>query len=113
LHEVLRKNNNIRREITLHNREVEALIVGTPFENKKGAVYVYQYLDVINQTNAETTKIIFWAAGIAIILTTIFAFFLSTRITSPLMKMREAAFDLARGEFDTKVPILAYDEIGE
>ena len=113
LHEVLRKNNNIRREITLPNSEVGALIVGTPFENKKGAVYVYQSLDVINQTKAETTKIIFWAAGIAIILTTIFAFFLSTRITSPLMKMREAAFDLARGEFDTKVPILAYDEIGE
>lgn len=113
LHEVLRKNNNIRRKITLPNSEVGALIVGTPFENKKGAVYVYQSLDVINQTKAETTKIIFWAAGIAIILTTIFAFFLSTRITSPLMKMREAAFDLARGEFDTKVPILAYDEIGE
>lgn len=113
LHEVLRENNKIRREVTLPNSEVGALIVGTPFENRQGAVYVYQSLDVINQTKAETTKIIFWAAGIAIVLTTIFAFFLSTRITSPLMKMREAAFDLARGEFDTKVPILAYDEIGE
>src|SRR5699024_11658658 len=109
----MRTNNTIRWEITFPKSEVGALIVGTPFENKKGAVYVYQSLDVINQTKAETTKIIFWAAGIAIILTTIFAFFLSTRITSPLMKMREAAVDLVRGEFDTKVKILAYDDIGE
>src|SRR5699024_10786833 len=43
----------------------------------------------------------------------IFAVFLSTRITSPLIKMREAAFELARGEFNTKVPILTHDEIGE
>src|SRR5690625_4402244 len=27
--------------------------------------------------------------------------------------MREAAFDLTRGEFNTKVPILTHDEIGE
>src|SRR5699024_4123746 len=38
---------------------------------------------------------------------------LSTRITSPLIKMREAAFNLTRGEFNTKVPILTHDEIGE
>src|SRR5699024_4894725 len=74
---------------------------------------VYQTLDVIHQTKAQTTKIIFHAAGIAIILTIIFAVFLSTRITSPLIKMREAAFELARGEFNTKVPILTHDEIGE
>src|SRR5699024_12810382 len=93
LHEVLRESNRIRREVTLRNSEVGALIVGTAFENRQGAVYVYQSLDVINQTKAETTRIIFWAAGIAIVLTTIFAIFLSTRITSPLMKMREAAID--------------------
>ena len=53
------------------------------------------------------------AAGVAIILTTFFAFFLSTRINAPLRKMKEAAFEVARGKFDTKVPILTHDEIGE
>ena len=53
------------------------------------------------------------AAGVAIILTTFFAFFLSTRINAPLRKMKEAAFEVARGKFDTKVPILTQDEIGE
>lgn len=53
------------------------------------------------------------AAGIAIVLTTFFAFFLSSRVTYPLRKMREGAQDLAKGKFDTKIPILTQDEIGE
>ncbi len=94
----------------------EMLIVGTPTNftgSENGAVFVYQSLDVVNETTRETTKIILLGAGIAIILTTIFAFFLSTRITSPLREMREAAFEVAKGKFDTKVPILTHDEIGE
>src|SRR5690625_3767461 len=111
--EVLTDNKPINKQIKLPNDETEVMIVGTPVDHGNGAVFVYQSLDVIDQTRAHTTKIIFLAAGIAIILTTIFAFFLSTRITSPLIKMREAAFDLTRGEFNTKVPILTHDEIGE
>ncbi len=113
LQQVLERNKNIKEQIVLPNGETEVLVVGTPVESKSAAVYVYQTLDVVNQTKAQTTKLIFVAAGIAIILTTVFAFFLSTRITSPLIKMREAAFELARGEFNTKVPILTHDEIGE
>ncbi|WP_217585403.1 ATP-binding protein [Lentibacillus saliphilus] len=102
----------VKKQLTLPGTNSEIMVVGTPIPNATGAVYVFQTLAVIDQTKAETTKIIFIAAGIAIVLTTIFAFFLSTRITSPLIKMREAAFDLTRGEFNTKVPILTNDEIG-
>lgn len=112
LMDVFTIGEDVKKETTLPNSSVEAIIVGTPV-NQNGAVFVYQSLDIVNQTKSETTKIIFLAAGIAIILTTIFAFFLSTRITSPLIKMREAALDLTRGEFNTKVPILTHDEIGE
>jgi len=112
LSRVINENKEVKKQIVLPNTDVEAMIVGTPVEDK-GAVFVYQALDVIDQTKAETTKIIFLAAGIAIVLTTIFAVFLSTRITAPLIKMREAALDLTRGEFNTKVPILTHDEIGE
>src|SRR5699024_626420 len=109
---VFRNGQDVQKEITRYNSNVEAMIVGTPI-NPNGAVFIYQSLEIVNQTKAETTKIIFLAAGIAIILTTFFAFFLSTRITSPLIKMREAALDLTRGEFNTKVPVLTRDEIGE
>ncbi|WP_064090987.1 ATP-binding protein [Rossellomorea aquimaris] len=97
------------------NRYENIIIIGTPLKvnEKDGAVYLYQSLGVIKDTTRQTTKLILLAAGIAIILTTIFAFFLSTRITAPLRKMREAAFEVAKGKFDTKVPILTKDEIGE
>ena len=94
--------------------ESEYIVVGEPFENggKMGAVYVSQSLDSMRNTAESTTKFIILAAGVAIILTTIFAFFLSTRITAPLRKMREAAFEVARGKFDTKLPTPSSDEIG-
>src|SRR5690625_3088866 len=111
--QVLTQKKNINKQLTIPHEDLEVMIVGVPTKGENGAVFVYQSLDVIDQTKAETTRIIFLAAGIAIVLTTIFAFFLSTRITAPLIKMREAAFDLTRGEFNTKVPILTHDEIGE
>lgn len=92
------------------------LIIGVPISNldgENGAVYIFQSLQALQETTESTTKFILLAAGIAIILTTIFAFFLLTRITAPLRKMREAVVEAARGKFDTKVPILTRDEIGE
>ncbi|RKO62101.1 ATP-binding protein [Caldibacillus debilis] len=94
----------------------EVLVIGKPLNEgngKKGAVFVYQSLAVMKETSRATTRLIFLAAVIAFIMTTVFAFFLSTRITSPLRKMRVAAFEVARGKFDTKVPKLTNDEIGE
>ncbi|MEH7176723.1 ATP-binding protein [Neobacillus vireti] len=91
-------------------------IIGVPLhmdDEQNGAVFIYQSLEVVQETTHSTTNFILLVAGVAIILTTIFAFFLSTRITEPLRKMREAAFEVARGKFDTKVPILTHDEIGE
>src|SRR5699024_4542916 len=111
--QVLTQKKNINKQLTIPHEDLEVMIVGVPTKGENGAVFVYQSLDVIDQTKAETTRIIFLTAGIAIVLTTIFAFFLSTRITAPLIKMREAAFDLTRGEFNTKVPILTHDEIVE
>jgi len=94
----------------------QIVIIGVPLKQtngQTGAVYIYQSLEVGEETTRETTKFILFAAGVAIILTTFFAFFLSTRINAPLRKMKEAAFEVARGKFDTKVPILTHDEIGE
>ena len=85
---VLEGNTAVRKQMNLPNSEIEVMLVGIPFADN-GAIFVYQSLDVIEQTKAETTRIILLAAGIAIILTTFFAFFLSTRITSHLIKMRE------------------------
>ncbi|WP_456278477.1 ATP-binding protein [Bacillus sp. AK128] len=94
----------------------EIIIVGVPFTSQEGeesAVFLYQSLYAVEKTTEHTTKLIFLAAGIAFMLTTFFAFFLSSRITSPLIKMREAAFQIAEGKFETRLPVLTQDEIGE
>ncbi len=102
---------------TASNKEdSQLLIIGVPIHQAgkdNGAVFIMQSLSVMEETTRSTKKFILLAAGVAIILTTIFAFFLATRINAPLRKMKQAAFEIARGKFDTKVPILTNDEIGE
>lgn len=110
---VFKDNKLVKQEEMLPDNNTNIVIVGHPLTDGKGAVFVYQSLKFVEQTTSQTKQIIYLGAGIAFFLTTIFAFFLSTRITSPLIKMREGAFELARGEFNTKVPILTHDEIGE
>ena len=78
-----------------------------------GTVFIYQSLEVMDRTAERTTNIVFLSAFIALLLTTFFAFFLSSRITSPLRKMREGAFELAKGNFDTRVKSTSKDEIGQ
>lgn len=111
-----------REQVTVHDTfsidggEDEIFAVGEPFTTnggREGEVYVYQSLSVIEETTGETKQIILLSAGIAIILTTVFAFFLSTRITAPLRKMRELALNVLKGDFDSKVPVVSNDEIGQ
>ncbi len=92
------------------------IILAFPLESDKeihGAVFIYQSLDVVDKTSNSTTRIVFLSGFIALLLTTMLTFFLSSRITSPLRSMREAALELAKGNFETKVPIVQRDEIGE
>src|SRR5690625_2850331 len=113
LEKVISAKKEIKDSVLLSENQTEIIYVAAPIENEEAGVVIYQTLDVVNQTRAETTKLILVAAGIAIILTIFFAFFLSTRITAPLIQMREAALGLTKGEFNKEVPILTNDEIGE
>ena len=96
--------------------EMEILAVSVPLqtgEGKNGAIILYQNLQDMTETTKETTKYILYAAAISIFLTTIFAFFLSTRITNPLRQMTKAADSISRGNFDTVISIKSGDELGE
>ncbi|WP_307338969.1 ATP-binding protein [Caldalkalibacillus uzonensis] len=96
--------------------ELDVLIVAAPIMingSPQGAVFLYQTLDVINDTIEATKRIILYAAGIGFFLTTIFAFFLSTRITYPLRQMKVAADNMSKGDFHSRVSIRSHDEIGD
>lgn len=94
--------------------DILAVSVPLNMENREtGTVILYQTLEELSATTKETTKYILYAAVIAIFLTTIFAFFLSTRITNPLRQMKKAADSFSRGDFSTEIPIRSSDEIGD
>jgi Signal transduction histidine kinase len=91
-------------------------IVGKPIRlttGGKGAVFVVQSLALAQSATNQSNKLIYISAGIAIILTTFFAFFLSTRIGAPLRRMRSAVLQVSSGNFDVQVPVVTRDEVGD
>ncbi|OYD09979.1 hypothetical protein CHM34_01805 [Paludifilum halophilum] len=95
----------------------EIMMVAYPLQQKngevKGAVVLYRTQEQLSE--GEIKKLIFFSALIGIFLTTIFAFFLSTRITQPLIQMKKAAERMAKGNFSARVPVRSHerDEIGD
>ncbi|BDH61353.1 sensor histidine kinase ResE [Lysinibacillus sp. PLM2] len=131
IRESILSNTGFNRVFKTNNQVIEEMILPSQKEKDKlesyvvlayplksddqmhGAIFIYQNPDAIHKTTNQTTKIVFLSAFIAFLLTTFFAFFLSSKITSPLRKMREHAFELAKGKFDEQLPSTQNDEIGQ
>ncbi|CAG7611896.1 Sensor histidine kinase ResE [Paenibacillus solanacearum] len=98
------------------NREYTAVAV--PFMNESqsqtgGALILYQLTQSYEETQSYV-KHLFVVVGVCgFLMTTFFAFFLLTKITQPLQKLRKAADLISKGEYGTRVPITSSDEIGE
>ncbi len=92
-----------------------ALAYRTTFTLSSGqyTLYLLEPLDAISSANAGARTIILWTVASAIIVTTVFAFFLSTRITAPLRAMRDAVNKTGEGQFDLRLETKTRDEIGE
>lgn len=84
-----------------------------PLETGDYTLYLLEPLDAISSANEGARTIIFWTVASAIIATTVFAFFLSTRITAPLREMRDAVNKTAEGQFDLRLEQRTHDEIGQ
>lgn len=117
LSDVFKKHETVMKKMLLpsHTEKDKMdsyFVLGYPIAND-GAIFVYQNPEAVNAATMQTKKIILLSAAVAFILTTVFAFFLSSRITYPLRKMREHAFELAKGKFDSMQPITQNDEIGQ
>lgn len=94
----------------------EVMLVALPLkkgEKVTGAVVMYRTQGQLSEN--EIKKVILYSVLIGIFLTTIFAFFLSSRITQPLIQMKRGAERMARGEFSARVPVRSHerDEIGD
>lgn len=101
---------------TDRNARMQIMAVAVPIElspGMRGAIVMYQAIEDFDDTVREVRKLIFVVGVIGFILTTVFAFFLSSRITSPLRQMKETAHRIAEGDFHAEIPIRTTDEIGE
>lgn len=78
-----------------------------------GVVILYQAQIALEYTQAYFRNLFVIAAVVGFLLTTLFAFFLSSRITQPLLQMKKAADYITLGEYKTRVPVPSSDEIGE
>lgn len=84
LSKVFTERTTVKKELTLPEEQRQSsryenyIVAGVPLEiegNDTGAVFAYQSLTLLKETTRQTTRLILLAAGIAIILTTFFAFF--------------------------------------
>src|SRR5699024_4941323 len=85
----------------------------TQEDDTYSGVFIYQDLKTIEETNNVITLIILIIAIIFLAITTVFAFFLSSRITKPLRNLRTQAMKLSKGDYAQVAPVNTRDEIGE
>lgn len=74
--------------------------------------FLLQYIDIAF-TNSHDVKVLFvYTCVIGFCLSTLLAFFLSAKITQPLIELKRAAVQISKGQYDTRVEIQSADEIG-
>ncbi|MBL4679492.1 MAG: HAMP domain-containing protein [Pseudomonadales bacterium] len=78
-----------------------------------GYVRVSLPLTVINHRQIEIQKLVLISAVIAGIIALILGFYFARSFTNPLIKMTEVAEAISRGEYDKRIQIDQYDEIGQ
>jgi len=78
-------------------------------------VFLLPYIDMEFPSNLsyEVKRLFVIVCIIGFSLTTFFAFFLSSKITQPLLQLKRAADMITRGQYGTKVVIRSSDEIGQ
>ncbi len=75
--------------------------------------FLLEYIDATFNNSGDVKKLFVYTGIIGFLLTTFFAFFLSTQITRPLMYMKKAADLISKGDYSTRVPVASSDEIGQ
>ena len=116
--QVFNNGKQVSEHVTLNmnGNQRTYVLIGYPTDNhtnKFSGVFIYQDLKTIEDTNNVITVIILIIAIIFLAITTIFAFFLSSRITKPLRNLRTQALKVSKGDYAQVVPVNSRDEIGE
>ncbi|MFW3590786.1 ATP-binding protein [Staphylococcus caprae] len=102
-----------------HGDSQSYILLGYPMKAQKDAhgkhsgVFIYKDLKSIEDTNNAITIIILITAIIFIAASTIFAFFLSNKITKPLRQLKTQAQKVSEGDYSHISSVKTKDEIGD
>lgn len=76
-------------------------------------LFLLPYIDSNFANSGAIKRLFMYACMIGFSLTTFFALFLFTKITQPMQQVIEAANDIRRGEYGTRLTLVTSDEIGQ
>ncbi|MEW5866422.1 MAG: ATP-binding protein [Bacillota bacterium] len=92
------------------------LSVAVPIRTKEqvvGGLLLFTPVADIAATIGAVQRLILYAAGIAILLSTFLGYFFSRSISRPLKAMSRITLEMARGSFQQKVLVASRDELGQ
>nr|WP_279390516.1 MULTISPECIES: ATP-binding protein [unclassified Staphylococcus] len=120
-YQVFTKGESATQNVTINDNgnSRSYILLGYPMQSqshsnsKYSGVFIYQDLKSIEDTNNAITIIILITAIIFLAISTVFAFFLSNKITKPLRQLRTQAFNVSKGDYSQKTTVSTKDEIGE
>ncbi|OAT85227.1 ATP-binding protein [Desulfotomaculum copahuensis] len=78
-----------------------------------GALLFFTPVADIKASIAAVQRLILYAAGIAVLLSTLAGLLLSRSIAGPLKEMSRITLEMARGNFRQQVPVTSRDEVGQ
>ncbi len=92
------------------------MTVGIPiFVNGKveNGIFMHSPIYEIKETLKETYKIIIYSILISMLIAVALLYFISQKISKPIMEINKITKVIASGEFDKRVAIMSKDEIGQ
>lgn len=98
------------------SKGIPSISVSSPVESDKSNIKIIRFTSSLKGANAAVSKIIvimICISLIIIIIAAILSILISSTITSPLIRIKDAAAELASGKLDTMVSINSRDEIGQ
>lgn len=90
--------------------------VAVPIDAQSGTAYVFVSAHTASQQQSflnEMVKMFLISAAAVLILTSIVVYFVTIQLVKPLRQMADAAKRFGRGEFDTRLEVTSYDEMGQ
>lgn len=112
--EVLEQTSNFAEVIFYKNNEIKMFIVGVPIviENEnKGAIFLYTPMKEAEGLVQEINQMIGLAVLLLLLPIIFISFFLSKKITSPIVSMSDTVRSISKGNFEKKVQLKGKDEL--